>query len=177
MPKRNIKTVPIDKDLFLDILYYEGTSIGKLGANSEVPCSASTIRRQINNNKLRMDILEAISKILNIPVAVFYNDNLYSVAFTNRSPEWTNVPEYNLMFLRAQQEYANDLLHVHGYVFLSDVYKILGLPLTKTSIVCGWSKRANPDSFVDFGLLENEIPTSSFILLKFNTDGVIYDFI
>ena len=81
------------------------------------------------------------------------------------------------MFLKAQQIYANALLEAQGYLFLSDVYKMLDLPLTKESIVCGWSKKMNPNSFVDFGFLEKGVTNKPFVTLKFNVDGVIlYDF-
>lgn len=174
MPKRKINTVPVNKNLFMDILHYRGASIRRLATNTEIPCSESTIRRQLNNNELRPDILEAISKVLNVSPKCFYDgDELFDQASSN----WYTSLEYNYAFLKAQQNYANALLEVQGYLFLSDVYKLLDLPLTKESIVCGWSKKMNPNSFVDFGFLEKGVPNGSFVTLKFNADGVIlYDF-
>lgn len=174
MTKRKINTVPVNKILFMDILHCHGASIRRLATNPEILCSESTIRRQLSNNELRHDVLEAISKVLNVSPKCFYDgDELFDQA----SSVWSTSLEYNYMFLKAQQEYANALLEVQGYLFLSDVYKLLGLPLTKESIVSGWSKKMNPNSFVDFGFLEKGISNSSIVILKFNVDGVIlYDF-
>lgn len=84
-------------------------------------------------------------------------------------------------FLMSQQSHANDLLRIHGYLFLSDVYQMLGFPETKESRIVGWVY-GNGDSFVDFGIFDkrnidfiNGIEEA--IWLDFNVDGVIYDMI
>lgn len=93
---------------------------------------------------------------------------------------WTNDPEVNLAFLRAQQAYANDLLNVKGYLFLNEVYKQLGLPETKAGQVVGWSLKKG-DTFVDFGIYKSSDNYNDFIngfdpiLLDFNVAGNIWD--
>lgn len=60
--------------------------------------------------------------------------------------------EYNLYFLKHQQDYANDKLRHRGYLFLNEVYDMLGIPRTKTGQVVGWVyDERNPigDNFVD----------------------------
>ena len=117
------------------------------------------------------------------------NPNLYSDYarfFDEASPCWQNDPEYNLMFLRAQQQYANDLLRAKGRLFLNDVYEMLGIEKTKAGQIVGWVyDRENPngDNFVDFGIYDmskervrafvNGYETN--ILLDFNVDGNIWD--
>ena len=117
------------------------------------------------------------------------NPNLYSDYarfFDEASPCWQNDPEYNLMFLRAQQQYANDLLRAKGRLFLNDVYDMLGIEKTKAGQIVGWVyDRENPngDNFVDFGIYDmskervrafvNGYETN--ILLDFNVDGNIWD--
>ena len=95
--------------------------------------------------------------------------------------------EYNLSFLRSQQQYANDLLQSNGYLFLNEVYEMLGFKPTKAGQVVGWvynPKNPVGDNFVDFGMREvyrmNE--TSDFVedwdravMLDFNVDGNIFD--
>ena len=115
--------------------------------------------------------------------------NLYSYYarfFDEASPYWQNDPEYNLMFLKAQQQYANDLLRAKGRLFLNDVYDMLGIEKTKAGQVVGWVyDRENPngDNFVDFGIYDmskervrafvNGYETN--ILLDFNVDGNIWN--
>lgn len=113
-----------------------------------------------------------------------YSD--YARFFDEASPCWQNDPEYNLMFLRAQQQYANDLLRAKGRLFLNDVYEMLGIEKTKAGQIVGWVyDRENPngDNFVDFGIYDmskervrafvNGYETN--ILLDFNVDGNIWD--
>lgn len=112
----------------------------------------------------------------------------YSVFFDECSTEWTKDPNYNLMFLRSQQEYANQLLRTKGFLFLNDVYKALGLPETKAGQVMGWiydgdSKDPIFNNTVDFGIYDiHREATRAFvngfersILLDFNIDGNIWE--
>lgn len=72
---------------------------------------------------------------------------------------WENDAEYNLMFLRNQQNYANDRLRTEGFLFLNDVYEMLGIPKTAAGQQVGWIyDPENPnhkgDNFVDFGIYD-----------------------
>ena len=113
-----------------------------------------------------------------------YSD--YARFFDEASPCWQNDPEYNLMFLKSQQQYANDLLRAKGRLFLNEVYDMLGIDRTKAGQVVGWVYNPeNPtgDNFVDFGIYDmskervrafvNGYETN--ILLDFNVDGNIWD--
>lgn len=53
------------------------------------------------------------------------------------NPYWEANNDYNLMFLRAQEKYANDLLRSKKRVFLNDVRKAIGLPETKAGQMVG----------------------------------------
>lgn len=113
-----------------------------------------------------------------------YSD--YARFFDESSPYWQKDPEYNLMFLKSQQQYANDLLRAKGRLFLNDVYDMLGIDKTKAGQIVGWiydPKNTKGDNFVDFGIynMSNDRvrafvngyePT---ILLDFNVDGNIWD--
>ncbi len=99
---------------------------------------------------------------------------------------WEKDPEYNLSFLRAQQQFANDRLKAYGYLFLNDVYDMLGIPRTKAGQVVGWIydiDKPNGDNFVDFGIYEMDREANRnfvngyerTILLDFNVDGYILD--
>ena len=105
--------------------------------------------------------------------------------FFDRSKFWERSQETNLMFLRAEQQYANDLLRARGHLFLNEVYTRLGFQPTKAGQVVGWVyDQKNPvgDNYVDFGICEvfqktglmsEEDEYEKTILLDFNVDGDI----
>ena len=113
----------------------------------------------------------------------------YAKFFDPLSPRWSKIPEYNLMFLRSQEKYANDLLNIRGHVFLNEVYDMLGIPRTQPGTVVGWAKnndeRDGSDGYIDFGLYDLDDPNkrafvngyNDAILLDFNVDGFIADLI
>ena len=119
------------------------------------------------------------------PEEIIQNLSPYARFFDESSTQWSHNPEYNLMFLNAQQNYANDKLHAVGHLFLNEVYEMLGLPHTKAGSVVGWVMNKGGDNCVDFGIydLHNQIKRAFVngfepsILLDFNVDGVIYDLI
>jgi len=111
--------------------------------------------------------------------------SIYARFFDVSSSSWNKEPEYNLMFLQCQQNYANDKLHARGHVFLNEVYDMLGLERSKAGAVVGWilSKNGETDNYIDFGVFKGETQSArdfvngfeGSILLDFNVDGVIYD--
>ena len=117
-------------------------------------------------------------------------DNIseYARFFDASCEDFAKDPEYNMMFLRRQQDYANEMLKARGHLFLNEVYDLLDIPRSKAGQVVGWiyDKNGNTkgDNYVDFGLYRNDQGTRRFvngleynILLDFNVDGVIYDLI
>ena len=112
----------------------------------------------------------------------------YARFFDATSNNFEKDPEYNMMFLRRQQDYANEMLKSRGHLFLNEVYDLLDIPRSRAGQVVGWvyDKDGNTkgDNYVDFGLYRNDQGTRRFIngleyniLLDFNVDGVIYDMI
>lgn len=116
------------------------------------------------------------------------NTSDYSKFFDEYCNGWSKDPEFNLMFLRRQQDHANEILKTKGYLFLNDVYSMLGIPATKAGQIVGWvydEKTPNGDNYVDFGIYDiNSEKARDFvngyersILLDFNVDGNILDLI
>jgi hypothetical protein len=111
--------------------------------------------------------------------------SIYARFFDPTSPSWSKEPEYNLIFLKCQQNYANDLLKSRGHVFLNEVYDMLGMERSKAGAVVGWllSKNGDTDNFVNFGVFDGREQVArdfvngreGAILLDFSVDGVIYD--
>ena len=113
------------------------------------------------------------------PYAKFYDDGCIG---------WEKDPELNLMFLRRQQDAATERLKSQGYLFLNDVYDMVGIPKTKAGQVVGWiydEKHPVGDNFVDFGIydVKKEVNRNFVngyertIILDFNVDGPILDMI
>ena len=112
--------------------------------------------------------------------------NDYARFFDDTCEAYESNMDYNLMYLRSQQNLANDKLKANGYLFLSDVYDQLGIKRTKMSQIVGWVYKPegneNGDNFVDFGILETNRETEDggyekAILMEFNVDGPILDLI
>ena len=92
--------------------------------------------------------------------------------------------ELDLMFLRRQQDYANELLKRKGHLFLNEVYDLLGIPRSQPGQEVGWvynSEDPLADNCVDFGVYDiTKEGSRRFvnglehnILLDFNVDGPI----
>ena len=151
------------------------------------------VEKEIRYNIKAMEVENVIanedgSETVVMEQAKVMDPNLYSDYarfFDAASPCWQNDPEYNLMFLKAQQQYANDLLKAKGRLFLNEVYDMLGIDRTKAGQVVGWVYNPeNPtgDNFVDFGIYDmSKERVRAFvngyepsILLDFNVDGDIW---
>jgi hypothetical protein len=121
----------------------------------------------------------------------------YAKYYDESCSQWTPNADYNYTFLKCQQNWANDLLHSRGHVFLNEVYDLLGIPRTKAGAVVGWVK-GHGDDFIDFGIFDDGVEGyrgvkvcdtigeerrdfvngyRDSILLDFNVAGVIYDLI
>lgn len=124
-------------------------------------------------------------KTVSIADPNIYSD--YARVFDESNEHWEKDSEYNLMFLRAQQQYANDLLRAKGHLFLNEVYDMLGFQRSKAGQIVGWiydpKKNKSGDNFVDFGIYEvSRAAVCDFvngyersIILDFNVDGNILE--
>ena len=124
----------------------------------------------------------------------------YARYFNESNINWTDDPQFNMMFLRQNQNWANDKLISQGYLYLNDVYDALGFPKTKAGQVVGWvydpKNNERGDNYVDFGIYDlnvrgyrDEMANDTIaeerqdfingyrnsILLDFNVDGNIWE--
>lgn len=108
----------------------------------------------------------------------------YAIFFDEHNGNWQTTPEYNAMWIRTQQKFANDLLQARGHVFLNDIYDALGFPRTSAGAVVGWVKNSpDGDNYIDFGVFTEDAENQFFefvthgegIWLDFNVDGTVYD--
>lgn len=111
----------------------------------------------------------------------------YAQFFDIGNTYWEDDLSSRMMFLKAQEQYANDLLVSRGYLYLNEVYENLGLNKTKAGQIVGWiydpENNDVGDNYVDFGIYNvNHRNCIDFvngdceaILLDFNVDGNIWD--
>lgn len=127
---------------------------------------------------------KVVKNIVNVADPNLYSE--YARIYDDGCNGWTKDPELNLVFLKKQQNYANDRLKARGYLFLNEVYDILGIPRTKAGQVVGWiydEEHPIGDNFVDFGIFNVDIEKARDfvngyernIILDFNVDGPILD--
>lgn len=138
--------------------------------------------RDIRHSITLQDQIDEKGKKVKVNVADPSTWSMYAVFFDEYSRNWQKNPELNRVYIQAQQEYANHLLHARGHVFLNEVYDMLGVPRRKAGQVVGWAIGNGKDNFIDFGIFEAR--NAEFvngwersILLDFNVDGPIYDLI
>ena len=109
----------------------------------------------------------------------------YVKFFDEQCPGWKKNAEFNLLFLKQQQEYANEKFKAQGHLFLNEAFDLVGLPRTVIGNIVGWiydPSRTDIDNYVDFGIYE--MTNKDFVngrervaILNFNVDGPILDLI
>ena len=146
------------------------------------------LRYSIKAKEIEKTVIGKNGKEKKVKEVVFEAENPldhseYAKFFDCGSSEHKKDPEYNLMFLRRQQDYANELLKSQGHLFLNEVYDMLDIPRTPAGQVVGWLYDSKDgDGYVDFGIYKGDEGSRRFvngyeynILLDFNVDGVIYE--
>lgn len=101
--------------------------------------------------------------------------NKYTITFDDGCTGWSKDKDANLLFLKVQENYANEFLRSKGWLFLRDVYQMLGKPITKESCIAGWIYEKNnkiSDNLVKFDIRETNSPN---YIVGFNVDENIID--
>ena len=99
--------------------------------------------------------------------------------FGPESINGSDNPEENLVFLKGMEEEANALFDDQGYLFLNDVYSLIGAEPSQMGSMMGWVKGLG-DDFIDFHIIDVRNfhavngETAEFFL-EFNHDGYILD--
>lgn len=83
----------------------------------------------------------------------------YARCFDETCYAWTKSAEDNKHFLLIQQNVANERLQRQGFLFLNDVYEMLGFQKTGTGQIVGWLYRPEDpnhlgDNYVSFGIFD-----------------------
>lgn len=106
--------------------------------------------------------------------------SMYARIFDESNANYKKDAEHNKIFIKAQQNYFNMLLHLRGHVFLNEVYEHLGFDHTSYGQIVGWVLNDEGDNFIDFGIYD--AASSRFvngweraIVLDFNVDGPMFN--
>ena len=141
---------------------------------------AKEFETEVVDEKGKKKVKKEIVNVANLPDEY----SAYARCYDCGSAGWEDNAEYNLMFLRRQQDYANDRLKARGHLFLNEVYDMLGIPRSEAGQSVGWvydEKNPVGDNYVDFGIYDiNKETCRDFvngyeksIWLDFNVDGNI----
>ena len=134
--------------------------------------------------KVKKDIL-SVDNVSGVDdyAAIFYKYATDDQGNGVLNPYWEPNNDYNLMFLRSQERYLNDLLRSKKRVFLNDARRAVGLPETKAGQIVGWvydKDNEKGDNYISFGLkwencgILGENGYGSAIFLEFNVDGDVW---
>lgn len=110
--------------------------------------------------------------------------SIYARIFDENNDYWSKDYRQRLMFLKQVQGECNNLLQADGYLYLSTVYKKLGLDEDRVSRRVGWVRWSEKgDNYVDFGIFADDgtydakndvtVDYCEGIVLDFNVDGPI----
>lgn len=179
MKKRNVALLAAYKTLEESYNSYREKVIEQLGEDKDLEYRFDVEEvdgKDENGKKTKLKRLVKGNKYS--PYARFFD--------MDTSTLWSPAPEYNLMFLRSHEKFANDKLQRDGFLFLNDVYEALGLEKSPEGQLVGWlaEHRGIGDGYVSFGIFDDEDTfrvsalmdgSSDCILLDFNVDGVIWD--
>lgn len=183
MKKRNVALMVAYKTLEEGFARYRKRVIEDHGEDTDYAYRHGLKKEQIEveevgengkTKKIKKDVMKATDAT---------GHSIYARFFDSSCKQWEKTPAYNLMFLRSQQNYFNDMLKVRGHVFLNEVYDALGMERSSAGALVGWvAGSQGSDNYIDFGLYDegskrfiNELEPT--VLLDFNVDGIIYNLI
>ena len=186
MRKRNVALAAAYTAVEKGFKEYRGRVIERLGEEMD-----KELRYNIKSEQVEEEVVdEKTGKVKKVKKTVSVMDpntySPYAIVFDDGNTGWDKDPELTKFFLVQQQNYANDRLKAKGYLYLNEVYEMLGAPRTKAGQVVGWiydEKVPVGDNFVDFGIFNIDNPKACdfvngrerSIVLDFNVDGNIWE--
>ena len=156
MRKRNIAIAAAYTAVDKSFKDYRGRVVERFGKDLD---------RELRYNIKKEEVEETIvdektgkEKTIKKTIDVANDVSEFAKFFDDGCTGWTKDPELNLAFLLKQQAFANDKLKANGYLYLNEVYDMLGIPRTKAGQIVGWiydEKNPIGDNYVDFGIFDS----------------------
>lgn len=180
---RNAALTAIATGLGVELKTLHQRIIERYGEEVDRELKYGTETKEIETKSIDKETGEEIVNKSTVPVTRgLGGHSLYARYFDDSCAGWVNNAEYNLEYLKAREAEANNRLRKDGYLFLNDVYEMLGMKKTKAGQYVGWSLNSPfGDGYVSFGIYNDACQGNrDFIngyqtvaLLDFNVDGVI----
>lgn len=184
--KRNVALAAAYATVDKGFKEYRSRVIEKFGEEVDQQLRFGTVAEKIEETVTDEDgKTKKVKKTVGVSEISDYGD--YAVYFDKSSPYFEGNDDYDMMFLRAQQNYANDLLRARGYLTLNEVLDGLGIQgtkmLRKAGMVVGWKYEKDNqygDNDVCFDIYSTyrkreDGNVEPCIILDFNVEGSIYD--
>ena len=100
----------------------------------------------------------------------------YARTFKDGNIYWRSDQEANLMFIKYQEQYLNELLVRKKVVFLNEVYEMFGFPRTIIGQIVGWYYN-DKNPIGDNRIIIDAAVCEGPILLDFNVDGEVIQYL
>lgn len=184
--KRNVALAAAYATVDKGFKEYRSRVVEKFGEEVDQQLRFGTVVEKIEETVTDEDgKTKKVKKTVGVSEISDYGD--YAVYFDKSSPYFEGNDDYDMMFLRAQQNYANDLLRARGYLTLNEVLDSLGIQgtnmLRKAGMVVGWKyekDNQHGDNDVCFYIYNTyrrreDGNVEPCIILDFNAEGSIYD--
>ena len=106
MPKGFVETDHVNKDVFMQVLKLKKTSIRRLEEELSIECSDKTIRRSLNNGKMRRQYIEQIAKYLDVDSRLLTGELVEGAFHTTNSV--------------IRELYLNPLTHIEDFPYFRE---------------------------------------------------------
>jgi hypothetical protein len=186
MRKRNVALAAAYTIVDNNFKEYRGRVVERFGKELDKELryniKAVEVEEKVVNEDGKEETVKKTIDVVDMNSPESYTD--YAKFFDAASPFWDKNAEYNLLFLKRQEEQATRTLRERGYLMLNDVYEMLGIMKTEAGAYVGWvydKNRTDEENQVSFCIYElNREANRAFvngyepvILLDFNVDGYI----
>lgn len=162
---------------------YRSRVVDRFGEELDRELKYNIKKQEVEETVTNEDGTETVVK-KTVDVADFNRGSEYAIIFDETCKGWCRDAGKNKYFLLQVQNWANEQLKRKGYLFLNDVYEMLGVMKTEVGFVVGWLYDKNSDKYdnqVDFFLFDiHDSQKRNFIngreksvIVDFNVDGNI----
>ena len=165
---------------------YRGRVVERFGERTDFELrhniKAEEIDRVVVNEDGSEQVVKEVVDVKQSQIDVYTE---FARCFDESNPYYKKSAEYNKSFLLCREAEANKRLQHRGYMFLNEVYEMLGFPTIEQGHMVGWIyDKDNPigDNQISFGMFDADKPVNhdfvngyeKSIWLDFNVDGEIY---